>query len=169
MCLLLFHHPLITKTNETVICVAHAALLTRNYRQKETTIKTSIIMNIIIATLIAIIILLLFISYSAVFYSNWPKEKAKFAEAIFDKVSSLIDSKMESVTGQREAGPWYLVVYTKDSDYPIWISNNTIRSIHPDPKNYKLVIKQFNGEDMVIENVESYELSSASDLCNYDM
>lgn len=125
-------------------------------------------MNIIFVTLIAIIILLLYISFSAVFYGNWPKEKAKFAEAIFDKVSSLIDSKMESVTGQHKAGPWYLVVYTKDSNYPIWISHNTIRSIHPDPKNYKLIIKQFNGEG-VIENVESYELCSASDMCEYDM
>ena len=125
-------------------------------------------MNIIFVTLIAIIILLLYISFSAVFYGNWPKEKAKFAEAIFDKVSSLIDSKMESVTDQCETGPWYLVVYTKDSNYPIWISNNTIRSIHPDPKNYKLIIKQFNGEG-VIENVESYELCAANDLCDYEM
>ena len=85
-----------------------------------------------------------------------------------DKVSSLIDSKMESVTEQHKAGPWYRVVYTKDSNYPIWISNNTIRSIHPDPKNYKLTIKQFNGEG-VIDNVESYELCSASDMCDYDM
>ena len=69
---------------------------------------------------------------------------------------------------EHKAGPWYLVVYTKDSNYPIWISNNTIRSIHPDPKNYKLIIKQFNGEG-VIDNVESYELCSASDLCDYDM
>lgn len=126
-------------------------------------------MNIIFVTLIAIIILLLYISFSAVFYGNWPKEKAKFAEAIFDKVSSLIDSKMESVTGQCEAGPWYLAVYTKDSNYPIWISHNTIRSVHPDPKNYKIIIKQFNGEDMVIDNVESYEMCAANDLCDYDM
>ena len=126
-------------------------------------------MNIIFVTLIAIIILLLYISFSAVFYGNWPKEKAKFAEAIFDKVSSLIDSKMESVTGQCEAGPWYLVVYTKDSDYPIWMSHNNIRSVHPDPKNYRIIIKQFNGEDMVICNVENYEMCAANDLCDYDM
>lgn len=125
-------------------------------------------MNIIIATLIAIIILLLYISFSAVFYSNRPKDKEKFIETVLDNVSSLIDSKMELMTGNGETGPWYLVVYTKDSNYPIWISNNTIRSIHPDPKNYKLIIKQFNGEG-VIENVESYELCSASDMCDYDM
>ena len=125
-------------------------------------------MNIIIATLIAIIILLLYISFSAVFYGHWPKDKEKFAETIIDKVSSIIDSKMEVALDEHKAGPWYLVVYTKDSNYPIWISHNTIRSIHPDPKNYKLIIKQFNGEG-VIDNVESYELCSASDLCDYDM
>ena len=125
-------------------------------------------MNIIIATLIAIIILLLYVSFSAVFYSHWPKDQKKLIETVFDKVSSLYDSKMAEVTGRSEADPWYLVVYTQDSNYPIWISNNTIRSIHPDPKNYKLIIKQFNG-DGVIENVESYELCSASDMCDYDM
>ena len=125
-------------------------------------------MNIIIATLIAIIILLLYISFSAVFYSNRPKDKEKFIDTVFDKVSSLIDSKLAVALDEHKAGPWYLVVYTKDSNYPIWISNNTIRSIHPDPKNYKLIIKQFNGEG-VIDNVESYELCSASDMCDYDM
>ena len=126
-------------------------------------------MNIIIATLIAIIILLLFISFSAVFYSNRPKDQEKFIETVFDKVSSLYDSKAELVASQSEAGPWYLVVYTQDSNYPIWISNNTIRSVHPDPEHCKIIVKQFNGEDMVIENVINYELCSASDMCEYDM
>ena len=126
-------------------------------------------MNIIIATLIAIIILLLYISFSAVFYSNRPKDQEKFIEKTADKVSSLINSKLESVTGQSEAGPWYLVVYTQDSNYPIWISNNTIRSVHTDPERCKIIVKQFNGEDMVIENVISYELCSGNDLCEYDM
>ena len=126
-------------------------------------------MNIIIATLIAIIILLLFISFLAVFYSNRPKDKEKFIETVFDKVSSLYESKAELATSQSEDGPWYLVVYTQDSNYPIWISNNNIRSVHPDPKNRKIIIKQFCNEDMVIENVINYELCSASDLCDYDM
>ena len=126
-------------------------------------------MNIIIASLIAIIILLLYISFSAVFYSNRPKDKEKFIETVFDKVSSLYESKAELVTSQSEAGPWYLVVYTKDSNYPIWISNNTIRSIHPGPELCNIVVKQFNGEDMVIENVINYELCSANDMCDYDM
>ena len=126
-------------------------------------------MNIIIATLIAIIILLLYISFSAVFYSHWPKDQKKLIETVFDKVSSLYDSKMASVTDQSEAGPWYLVVYTKDSNYPIWISNNTIRSVHPDPEHCKIIIRQFDDEDMVIENVINYELCSASDMCEYDM
>ena len=126
-------------------------------------------MNIIIATLIAIIILLLYISFSAVFYSNRPKDKEKFIETVFDQVSSLYDSKAELATSQSEAGPWYLVVYTKDSNYPIWISNNNIRSVHPGPELCNIVVKQFNGEDMVIENVINYELCSASDMCEYDM
>ena len=126
-------------------------------------------MNIIIATLIAIIILLLYISFSAVFYSNRPKDKEKFIETVFDKVSSLYDSKAELVASQSEAGPWYLVVYTKDSNYPIWISNNNIRSVHPGPELCNIVVKQFNGEDMVIENVINYELCSANDMCEYDM
>ena len=126
-------------------------------------------MNIIFPTLIAIIIILLFVSFSAVFYSNRPKDQKKFIETVFDKVSSLYDSKMESVTDQYKAGPWYLVVYTQDSNYPIWISNTTIRSVHPDPEHCKIIVKQFNGEDMVIENVINYELCSASDMCEYDM
>ena len=126
-------------------------------------------MNIIIATLIAIIILLLYISFSAVFYSRWPKDKEKFIETVFDKVSSLYDSKAELVASQSEAGPWYLVVYTKDSNYPIWISNNNIRSVHPGPELCNIVVKQFNGEDMVIENVINYELCAANDMCEYDM
>ena len=126
-------------------------------------------MNIIIATLIAIIILLLYISFSAVFYSNRPKDKEKFIETVFDKVSSLYESKAELVASQSEAVPWYLVVYTQDSNYPIWISNNTIRIVQPDPANNKIIVKQFNGEDMVIENVINYELCAANDLCDYDM
>ena len=126
-------------------------------------------MNIIFATLIAIIILLLYISFSAVFFSHWPKDQEKLIEKIFDKVSSLYDSKAEDVTDRGEAGPWYLVVYTQDSNYPIWISNNNIRSVHPDPKNRKIIIKQFCNEDMVIENVESYEMCSGNEMCDYDM
>ena len=122
-------------------------------------------MNIIIATLIAVLIVLLL-----VILATWldGKEKVKLVKTVIDKVSSLIDSKMEEALDEHKAGPWYLVVYTKDSNYPIWISNNTIRSIHPDPKNYKLIIKQFNGEG-VIDNVESYELCAANDLCDYEM
>ena len=126
-------------------------------------------MNIIIATLIAIIILLLYISFSAVFYSRWPKDQKKLIETVFDKVSSLYDSKAESLANQSEVGPWYLVVYTKDSNYPIWISNNNIRSVHPGPELCNIIVKQFNGEDMVIENVINYELCSASEMCEYDM
>ena len=127
-------------------------------------------MNIIFSILIAIIIILLFVILSAIF-SAWldGKDNEKFIQKTVDKVSSLINSKMESVTGQYEAGPWYLVVYTKETDYPIWISNNTSRSVHPDPQNSKIIVKQFNGEDMVIDNVENYEMRAANKMFDYDM
>ena len=126
-------------------------------------------MNFIFSILIAVFIVLLLFIFAAWLYRFGRKDKEEFIEKAIDKVSSLYDSKMASVTDQREAGPWYLVVYTQDSNYPIWISNNTIRSVHPDPQNSKIIIKQFNGEDMVIENVINYELCSANDLCEYDM
>lgn len=121
-------------------------------------------MNIIISTLSIILLFSIFITWLD--NIGW-KHKEELMEKAIDKASAFIGSKKEVAMGLKESGPWYLVVYTKDSNYPIWISNNTIRSIHPDPKNYKLIIKQFNG-DGVIENVESYELCSASDLCDYE-
>ena len=122
-------------------------------------------MTIILSTIIALIIILLFSSFAA-----WleGKQKKEFFEKVIDRLTSFFNSKIAVALNEHKAGPWYLVVYTKDSNYPIWISNNTIRSVHPDPKNYKLIIKQFNGEG-VIDNVESYELCSASDMCEYDM
>lgn len=127
-------------------------------------------MNIIFSTIIAIIILLLFAILASVF-AAWldRKDKEELIDKAIDKVSSLIDSKMESVTCQCEAGPWYLVVYTQDSNYPIWISNNNIRSVHPDPEHCKIIVKQFCNEDMVIEKVISYELCPGNDMCEYDM
>ena len=123
-------------------------------------------MTIIFSTIIALIIILLFSSFAA-----WleGKQKKEFFEKAIDRLTSFFSTKIAVALDEREAGPWYLVVYTKDSNYPIWISHNTIRSIHPDPKNYKIIIKQFNDEDMVIDNVESYEMCAANDLCDYDM
>ena len=126
-------------------------------------------MNIILSAITSIIIILLFASLSALLYGIWRKDNEKFIQKTADRVSSLINSKMSMVADQRESCPWYLDVYTKDSNYPIWISNNTIRSVHPDPKNRKLIVKQFNGEDMVIENVENYEIRAANKLFDYDM
>ena len=126
-------------------------------------------MNIIFSAITSIIILLLFASLSALLYGIWRKDNEKFIQKTADKVSSIIDSKMEEALDEHKAGPWYLVVYTKDSNYPIWISHNTIRSVHPGPELCNIVVKQFNGEDMVIENVINYELCSASDMCEYDM
>ena len=123
-------------------------------------------MNIMFSILIVVLIILLL-----TLLSIWLDGKAwvKFAETVIDKVSSLINSKIAVALDEHKAGPWYLVVYTKDSNYPIWISHNTIRSIHPDPKNYRIIIKMFDREDMVIVNVENYEMCAANDLCDYDM
>ena len=123
-------------------------------------------MNIIFSTIIAIIIVFMLIIFAA-----WldGKEKVKLVKTVIDKVASLINSKMAVALDEHKAGPWYLVVYTKDSNYPIWISNNNIRSVHPGPELCNIIVKQFNGEDMVIENVINYELCSASDMCDYDM
>ena len=126
-------------------------------------------MNFIFSVLIVVFIVLLLFIFAAWLYRFGRKDNEEFIEKAIDKISSLYDSKMESVADQYKAGPWYLVVYTQDSNYPIWISNNNIRSVHPDPEHCKIIIKQFNGEDMVIENVENYELCSGSDMCDYDM
>lgn len=120
----------------------------------------------------ALIILLVIFVLS--FISSWldkfgQKHKEKLIEKAIDKVSSLLNSKIALVMDQYKTGPWYLMVYTKEANHPILISNNNIRSVHPDALHRKIIIKQFNGEDMVIENVENYELCSANEMCDYDM
>ena len=130
-------------------------------------------MNIIFSTLIVIIIVLLFTIFAAWIGKFNAKHKEAFIEKILDRKEAFIDRAIEKVLDktmdQHKTGPWYLVVYTQDSNYPIWISNNNIRSVHPDPKNGKIIIKQFCNEDMVIENVVNYELCSGNDLCEYDL
>ena len=123
-------------------------------------------MNIIIAILIIILLFSFFITWLD--NIGW-KHKEELLEKAIDKASAFIGSKKEVAMGLKESGPWYLVVFTKDSNYPIWVSNNTIRSVHPEPEHCKIIIKQFDGEDMVIENVEYYEMCAAKDLCDYEM
>ena len=141
-------------------------------------------MNIIFSTIIAIIIVLLFTIFVAWIGKFNAKDKLEFIEKtlsrkeafidksienVLDKIHTAVTSDIDMARDSSKTGPWYLVVYTQDSNYPIWISNNNIRSVHPDPANNKIIVKQFNGEDMVIENVINYELCSGSDLCDYDM
>ena len=130
-------------------------------------------MNIIFSTIIALLIVLLFIIFVTWIGKFNAKDKLAFIEKTLDRKEAFIDKAIEKVLDktmdQHKTGPWYLVVYTKDSNCPIWISNNNIRSVHPDPKNRKIIIKQFCNEDMVIENVDNYELCSANALCDYDM
>lgn len=141
-------------------------------------------MNIIFSTLIVILIILLFTIFVSWIDKFNAKHKVAFIEKILDRKEAFIDRAIEKVLDKvyttvtsgidmamdsSKIGPWYLVVYTQDSNYPIWISNNNIRSVHPDPQNSKIIIKQFNGEDMVIENVENYELCPGNNMCDYDM
>ena len=130
-------------------------------------------MNIIFSTIIAFLIVLLFITFAAWIGKFNAKDKEEFIEKTLDRKEAFIDKAIEKVLAktmdQHKTGPWYLVVYTIDNDYPIWVSNNNIRSVHPDPKNGKIIIKQFCNEDMVIENVVNYELCSGNDLCEYAM
>ena len=130
-------------------------------------------MNFIFSTLIVILIILLFTIFAAWIDKFNAKHKEAFIdkaiEKVLDKVSTTVTSGIDMAMDQHKTDPWYLVVYTKDSNYPIWISNNTIRSVHPDPEHCKITINQFNCEYMVIENVISYELCSGNDLCEYDM
>ena len=123
-------------------------------------------MNIIIATLIIILLYSIFTTWLD--NIGW-KHKEELIEKTIDKVSTTVTSGIDMVMDRHKTGPWYLVVYTHDSNYPIWISNNTIQSVHPEPWHNKIIIKQFNGEDMVIENVENYEMCAANDLCDYEM
>ena len=130
-------------------------------------------MNIIFSTLIVIIIVLLFTIFAAWIGKLNAKDKLAFIEKTLDRKEAFIDKAIEKVLAKtmdkHKTGPWYLVVYTQDSNYPIWISNNTIRSVHPDPEICRITVKQFNGEDMMLENVISYELCSANDMCEYEM
>ena len=130
-------------------------------------------MNFIFSTIIVVLIVLLFTIFAGWIDKFNAKHKESFIEKILDRKEAFIDKAIEKVLDktmdQHKTGPWFLVVYTQDSNYPIWISNNTIRSVHPDPEHCNIIVKQFNGEDMVIENVINYELCSASDMCEYDM
>lgn len=126
-------------------------------------------MNFIFSTLIVILIILLFSIVAAWLDRFGRKRKEEFLDEILDKVSNFVTSHLAVSIEKCKTVPWYLVVYTRESNLPIWISNNNIRSVHPDALLRKLIIKQFYGEDMVIENVENYELCSANEMCDYDM
>lgn len=126
-------------------------------------------MNFIFSTLIVIIIVLLFTIFAAWLDRFGRKDKEEFIEKTIDKVSDFFSTRFDIAMGLYKAGPWYLVVYTEETNLPIWVSNNNIRSVHPDQKNCKLIIKQFNGEDMVIENVENYEMRAANKMFDYEM
>ena len=141
-------------------------------------------MNFMFSTIIVVLIVLLFTIFAGWIDKFNAKHKEAFIEKtldrkeefidkaiekVLDKVSTTVTSGIDMAMDQHKTGPRYLAVYTEDSNYPIWVSNNNIRSVHPDPKNRKIIIKQFNGEDMVIENVENYEIRAANKMFDYEM
>ena len=115
---------------------------------------------ILILTLLLFVVLFMLLVCWAKKCSD--KRKEEFLEEVIDNVSDKLSMVWNKV------GPWYLVVCTQESNRPIWISNNNIRSVHPDPKNRKLIVKLFNGEDMVIDDVESYDFQAGNEMHNYN-
>lgn len=127
-------------------------------------------------SIISALIILLIIFVLSIF-SSWidrfgAKRKEEFidktVEKAIDKICVHSTSKLMKMIEEYKTGPWYLVVYTTTQGHPIWILNNNIRSVHPDPKNCRLIVKQFNGEDMVIDDVESYDLEAANKMTDFD-
>lgn len=126
-------------------------------------------MNIIFSSLIVIFIILLFSIFATWLDKFGRKHKEEFIEKAINRVSSIVSTHLTTACDLYKTGPWYLVVYTQDSNCPVWISNNNVRSVHPAPNNRKIIVTLFQGEDMVIDNVESYELCPANELRNYAM
>ena len=88
-------------------------------------------MNFIFSTLIVILIILLFTIFAAWIDRFGRKGKEEFIdkaiENVLGKVSTTVTSGIAMAMDLHKTGPWYLAVYTKDSNYPIWVSNNNIR------------------------------------------
>jgi hypothetical protein len=129
-------------------------------------------MESVISALIIFLVILLICFLSSLIDKFCGKRKDEFIdktiEKAIDKVSSVVTSKIAMVLEKYKTGPWYLVVYTAAEGQPIWISNNNIRSVHPDAKKRRLIVKLFNGEDMVIEDVESYDIQAANEMADFD-
>lgn len=125
-------------------------------------------MNIIFSSLIVVLIILLFSIFITWLDKFGRKHKEELVEKTINRISSIVSTHLTTACELYKTGPWYLVVYTTTQGYPIWISNNNIRSVHPDPKNCRLIIKQFNGEDMVIDDVESYKIQAANKMADFD-
>lgn len=117
-------------------------------------------------SIISALIILLIIFVLSIFSSWIDKFGQKHKEEFLEKIVETASNKLAMTWNK--TGPWYLVVYTKENSHPIWISNNNIRSVHPDIKNCRLTVKLFNGEDMVIDDVENYDLQAGNEMLGYD-
>src|SRR5574344_819473 len=103
-------------------------------------------MNFIFSALTGFVFVLCAIAFINFLDEGRRLRKVEFIEIAIDRVSHIVSDKMYDYWKKHKTGPWYLVVYTQDSNYPIWISNNTIRSVHPDPEHCNIIVKQLNGE-----------------------
>lgn len=121
-------------------------------------------MESVISLLIVVLVIMLICFFSSLIGHFLGKRK----EQNFEKYFRRVEQHVGVWTDMHKVGPWYLMVFTTNSPYPILISNNNIRSVHPDAKEYRLIVKQFNGEDMVIEDVESYDIQAANEMADYD-
>lgn len=126
-------------------------------------------MDFVSSFFIMIIFLLLYAIFATWLDKFGRQHKEEFIEKAINRVSSIVSTHLTTACELYKTGPWYLVVYTKDSNYPVWISNNNVRSVHPAPNSRKIIVTLFQGEDMVIDNVESYELCPANELRDYAM
>ena len=117
-----------------------------------------------VSALILILIIMLVCVFSYWLNRFGAKRKAKTLEQYFQRVEQHVSVWADMY----KTGPWYLVVYTKTSHYPIWIAHQNIRSVHADPMEGRLMVKLFNGEDMVIDDVENYEMQAANEMADFD-
>ena len=76
-------------------------------------------MNIILSSLIVVLIILLFSIFITWLDKFGRKDKEGLIEKTIDKGSKTVTSGIDMVMDRHKAGPWYLVVYTHDSNYPI--------------------------------------------------
>ena len=64
--------------------------------------------------------------------------------------------------------PYFLLVFEKDNTIPTIISAETISEIYPNAHDKTMNIIPVNGDDMDVENVESFKIVPAEEI-NFNM